>query len=273
MKPEFQRRIQRYGWDKAATYYNTGWQDQLWSAQRQLIAETDFKESQSVLDISCGTGLVTFPIAEQVGPDGLVTGIDLSEKMIDQAVVQAEQKSIKNVRFTHMDAESLDFPDNHFDAVICSLGLMYFPFPEKALKEMYRVVKPGGRASALVWGARKNCGWAGIFPIVDKRVSSDVCPMFFRLGTGDVLQSIFQAEVGFKEVNSMKFSPILHFKDGKQACIAAFWGGAVALAYNKFDDKLKAEVDKEYLESISKHKNGSGYNIPAEFVIADGIKA
>ena len=64
MEPALQRRVQRYGWDKAANYYETSWQKQLQPAQENLIQFADVKAGEKVIDIACGTGLVTFPVAE-----------------------------------------------------------------------------------------------------------------------------------------------------------------------------------------------------------------
>lgn len=271
MKPELQRRVQKYGWDKAASHYEKGWQEQLWPAQESLLSEVDLRNGEKVLDVSCGTGLVSLPVAEIVQPKGSVTGIDLSTGMIEMARQRAKDEKIKNVSFRQMDAEALDFEDNNFDVVICSLGLMYFPFPERALKEMQRVLKPGGKAVALVWGARKNCGWAEIFPIVDRRVKTDVCPLFFRLGTGNALKNTFE-EAAFVKVDFKRFAYDLYFRDDEQACLAAFWGGAVALAYQKFEEQTRQEVDREYLDSIKKYQKNREYHIPSEFVVAEGIK-
>lgn len=272
MKPDLQRRIQRYGWDKAAPFYETGWQDILWPAQESLLAEVIPESGETVLDVSCGTGLVTFPLANIIAPDGKVTGIDISQEMIEKARQKAEDLKLDHVSFSRMDAEDLELPDDTFDAVICSLGLMYYPNPEKALNEMYRVLKPGGRIAALVWGSRQACGWAEIFPIVDRRVKSEVCPLFFQLGTGNVLDNAFK-EAGFRDVSSRRFTANLQFRDDEQACVAAFLGGAVALAFQKFDDQTKDETCHEYLETISDHQNDQGgYEIPGEFVIANGMK-
>lgn len=271
MKPDLQRRIQRYGWDKAAPYYDKGWQNQLWPAQERLLASTNIKSGDHVLDVSCGSGLVTLPIAEAVSSTGSVAGIDLSEGMIKKAQLRTEKLNFSHVSFKQMDAESLDFENNSFDAVVCSLGFMYFPNPGKALKDMYRVAKPSAEISTLVWGARKECGWASIFPIVDKRVKSDVCPLFFQLGSGNALKNAFES-VGFEDVSSDRFSLQLNFEDDEQACVAAFWGGAVALAYQKFDNQTREKAQKEYLDSIQSFKKEKGYNIPGEFVIARGIK-
>lgn len=224
MNPDLQRRIQRYGWDRAAPHYETGWQEQLWPAQESLLSEIEPQSGETVLDISCGTGLVTIPVAQIVQPGGLVTGIDLSEGMIEEAKSRAAEHGIDNVTYLRMDAEVIDFPDNTFDLVICSLGLMYFPNPDKALEEIYRVLNPGGRAAALVWGARKECGWAEIFPITDRRVQSEVCPLFFQLGTGTSLSKAFE-EAGFEKLKSKRFSYDLYFRNDEQACTAAFQGG------------------------------------------------
>ncbi len=180
MEPRLQRRVQRYGWDKAAEFYEDSWKEQLKPAQDKLMELADLKPGEKVLETACGTGLVTSRAAKAVTPGGEVTATDLSGNMIELAEKRMVKQNIQNVQFYRMDAESLDFEDGIYDASISGLGLMYFPDPVKSLKEMFRVLKPGGRVSIAIWGERKQCGWADIFPIVDKRVASDVCPMFFQ---------------------------------------------------------------------------------------------
>lgn len=271
MKPELQRRVQRYGWDYSSPHYEQGWQRQLWPAQERLLSAANLQPGEKVLDISCGTGLVTFPIVNTIGPGGSVTGVDWSEKMIEKATAEAKKMGARNVSFLHMDAEKLDIPDTAFDVAINSLGAMYYPDPDKSFHEMYRILKPGGRAAALVWGRRKECGWADIFPIVDRRVESDVCPLFFQLGTGQTLQKGFES-AGFKEVTTDRFNVKLSYETDEDAIIGAFLGGAVALAYRKFDNQTKEEVHAEYIESIKPFWDGKAYQIPGEFVIVTGRK-
>jgi ubiquinone/menaquinone biosynthesis C-methylase UbiE len=223
------------------------------------------------MDVACGTGLVTFPAAEQVGPSGEVIATDISDKMIEYVHERADQLNLRNVSAFQMDAEDLRVEDDSFDVSICALGLMYTPDPEKAIQEMYRSTKSGGRAVAAVWGERKNCGWAGIFPVVDSRVKSDVCPMFFQLGTGDILKSLFE-KAGFSDVKLERISAMLQYDSGESACGAAFAGGPVALPYSKFDDTTKAEAFAEYLATIEPFRDSNGYNIPGEFVVVVGTK-
>lgn len=272
MKPELQRRVQRYGWDYSSPHYENGWQSQLWPAQERLIGTAGLKPGEKVLDISCGTGLVSFPVAEAVGSEGEVVGIDLSEGMIQEAGLIAEAEGLQQVSFLHMDAEELDLPDNAFDIAINSLGLMYYPEPDRAACEMHRVLKPGGRAAVLVWGRRSKCGWAEIFPIMDWRVQSDVCPLFFQLGTGENLSHLLH-ETGLDDIRSERFEIDLHYDSEEEAIVGAFLGGAVAMAYRKFDDRTKQEAHAEYLESIAPYRSGGGYDIPGEFVICTGRKA
>jgi len=99
MNPDLQRRIQRYGWDRAASYFETGWREQLWPAQESLLSEADPVPGEKVMDISCGTGLITLPVAKLVEPDGMVTGIDLSEGMIKEAQSRAIDQKLNNIYF------------------------------------------------------------------------------------------------------------------------------------------------------------------------------
>jgi len=271
MKDDFQRRVQRYGWDRAARDYESGWQRPLRPAQDELLERAALQSGQRVLDVACGTGLVTFPAADAVAPGGAVVATDLSDGMIERARQLVEERGIRNVTFERMDAETLDLPDDTFDAALCSLGLMYVPDPEQALREMHRVLAPGGRAVASVWGARTQCGWAAVFPIVDRRVQSDVCPLFFRLGTGTALEAAFRA-AGFTAVTSHRVRTALPFDSAEDACGAVFEGGPVALAWGTFDEETRDGARAEYLDAIAPYRNGDGYAIPGEFVITSGSK-
>jgi ubiquinone/menaquinone biosynthesis C-methylase UbiE len=271
MESQLQKRVQRYGWDKAALYYETFWQQQLKPAQDLLMRMAAICEGEKVLDIACGTGLVSFRAAEQAGKTGSVLGTDISDRMIEMARKIAEEKKVSNTRFERMDAEQLELADDSFDVVICALGLMYVPDPSRAINEMFRVLKPGGRMVAAVWGERGHCGWAEIFEIVDKRVSSEVCPMFFQLGTGNRLELHLQ-KGGFEQIEFERIVTTLEYISGDEACGAAFEGGPVALAYYKFGDDVKQEARIEYINSISSYKNSTGYAVPGEFVVATGVK-
>lgn len=271
MEPQLQRRVQRYGWDKAAQYYEDSWKKQLKPAHDKLMEMANLKPGEHVLESACGTGLLTLRAVMAVEPNGEITATDLSEKMIELAKERMNKENIHNITFYRMDAERLDFKDETFDAAINGLGLMYFPDPLQSLKETHRVLKPGGRTVIAIWGERKNCGWASIFPVVDKRVATDVCPMFFQQGTGATLQHSLKT-AGFIDIKTERFPVTLHFPNREIAIMAAFAGGPVALAYQKFDDHVKEQAHEEYLQSIEPYRKNGGYEIPGEFVVAKGIK-
>ncbi len=268
MDERLQRRVQRYGWDKASSYYEKFWCNQLKPAQELLLEVASLQPGEQVLDVACGTGLVSLEALEKVCVSGSVTGTDISDKMIAEAIAQAKEKQI---RFLRMDAEELQFNNELFDVALCCLGLMYFPNPVKAMTEMHRVLKPGGRAVTAVWGKRENCGWASIFEIVDAEVASEVCPMFFNLGNPDMLDVSFK-KAGFHSVEVHRIRTTLHYANDREALGAAFEGGPVALAYHKFSESTKEKVHDAYLRSLSPYKKGEGYEVPGEFVIARGKK-
>jgi ubiquinone/menaquinone biosynthesis C-methylase UbiE len=271
MDARLQKRVQRYGWDKAAAHYERSWQAQLEPAQTALLEMASLARGERVLDVACGTGLVTFRATRAVAPTGEVLGSDISEKMLATASQRAIAQNLANCSFQRMDAEQLALESDTFDVALCALGLMYAPDPERAVAEMHRVLKPGGRAVSAVWGERRNCGWADIFPIVDARVQSEVCPMFFRTGTGDCLERAY-ATAGFGDIRTLRFKTTLDYASAAEACEAAFVGGPVALAHSRFTEPMKVEVYAEYLASIKACRIGDGYAVPGEFVVVAGTK-
>ena len=271
MDPRLQHRVQRYGWDRAASTYEQSWQKQLEPAQTRLMEMADLRPGETVLDLACGTGLVTFRAADAVGAGGAVTGTDISEGMVEQCTRVATGRGLHHVTFQRMEAESLAFGDASFDAVLCGLGMMYVTDFAGAIREMFRVTGQGGRAVSAVWGKRAHCGWAEIFEIVERRVSSEVCPMFFQLGTGDLQKLLFEA-AGFTDVRSDRINTVLEYVSGEEACVAAFVGGPVAMAYSRFDDETRLGAHAEYLASIAAHRRGEGYALPGEFVITVGYR-
>jgi ubiquinone/menaquinone biosynthesis C-methylase UbiE len=272
MDSRLQRRVQRYGWDKAVGDYEAGWRAQLDPAQSLMLEMAALQAGERVLDVACGTGLVSFRMLEAVGESGSVVGTDISAEMVAHARRLAVAKGLTNARFERFDAEAMNLEGEHFDAAVCALGLMYVPDPVNALTEMLRLLKPGGRAAAAVWGARAKCGWAEIFPIVDARVASEVCPLFFQLGNKDSLARSF-THAGFTNVRFQRLEVALDYACAEEVLGAAFRGGPVALAHSRFDEATREAVHTEYLQSIEAFRDATGYRIPGEFVVATGVKA
>ena len=160
MEPRLQRRVQRYGWDRAAAAYEPSWQAQLAPAHELMLQMADLRPGEHVLDVACGTGLVSFRAAAAVGAGGAVVGTDISGEMVEAAARVASLRGMGHVRFERADAEDLPFADACFDAAMCGLGLMYVPDPVRALREMRRVLRPCGRAVAARLGCAQRL-WLG----------------------------------------------------------------------------------------------------------------
>ena len=270
MEARLQLRIQRYGWDAAAPHYHDSWRAQLLPAQEALIDLADLQPGHRVLETACGTGMVTEMAARAIGLEGALLATDLSEQMVAETGRRCRQEGLAKVESRPMSAEVLEIEDDSFDRALCALGLMYMPDPRAALREMKRVLRPGGRVAVLVWGERRHCGWAEIFPIVDAKVQSEVCPLFFALGAPGALVSALQA-AEFKEVEERREQADLHFANDGDMLQAVIEGGAVALAAKRFTEETRREVDAAFLNSVAAHRNGAGFRLPAEFVLATGI--
>ncbi|HEY2558521.1 MAG TPA: methyltransferase domain-containing protein [Caldimonas sp.] len=267
MDPRLQRRCQRYGWDLAASDYERLWREPLRSARTSLLARVAPRAGERVLDVACGTGWLALDLAREVGPSGSVVGVDLSAAMIDAARRRIAAHGIGNAVMERMDAESLAFPDASFDVVVCALGLMYMPDPRQALREMARVLRPGGRIAVVVWGERRRCGWSPVLSIVEAEVTSDVCPLLFALGNEGTL-GLACAAAGLVVVEQHRTRTTLAFADDDDASDAALVGGPAALAWSRFDADTRARVRERYLEAIVPWRTRSGYGVPGEFVLA-----
>jgi ubiquinone/menaquinone biosynthesis C-methylase UbiE len=270
MEARLQRRIQRYGWDAASQAYDNAWASQLRPSHDALLKIASLHPGMRVLEIACGTGLVTMRIADTVLPGGSVFATDIAGEMVTETTNQAILRGFDNVEVARMEAENLPLDDDSFDVAICALGLMYIPDPVRALEEMCRVVKPGGIVAVTVWGERRNCGWAGIFPIIDAQVKSEVCPLFFSMGVPNAL-AISMESAGLGQLEQRRQAVDMIFPNDDSLLHAQIDGGAVALAAKRFSRETREEVDSAFLASVSAYRQEDGsYKIPGEFVSAIG---
>jgi SAM-dependent methyltransferase len=190
--------------------------------------------------------------------------------MVEAARAAALALGLANCRFERSDAEQPPDLGIDFQVGLCGLGLMYMPDPERAIAALAGQLVPQGRVVVSVWGRRDRCGWADIFPIVDSQVESEVCPLFFRIGTGDTLCHGLEA-ARLKDVSIERLPMTLRFSNAKEACDAMFLGGPVALAYAHFDKATRAAVCADYLRCVEPFRRGEAYEIPGEIVIGYGV--
>ncbi|MCM3361796.1 demethylmenaquinone methyltransferase [Niallia sp. Sow4_A1] len=120
-------------------------QHKLW--RKDTMKRMNVPKGSACLDVCCGTADWTISLAEQVGPNGEVIGLDFSENML--SIGKQKTAEYKNIQLIHGNAMELPFADNHFDFVTIGFGLRNVPDYLTVLKEMRRVVKPGGMVVCL----------------------------------------------------------------------------------------------------------------------------
>ena len=136
-------------WDKWAENYDKKslLQDKLRQAQRSVIYILDVNENINFLDVGCGTGYAIGEAAKLVNGKGEFYGIDLSSKIIEKAKDNYRDKS--NFHFIKANVESIPLNDNFFNIIICTYSFHHYLNPDKALKEIYRLLKKGGKVYIL----------------------------------------------------------------------------------------------------------------------------
>lgn len=160
---------------------------------------------ERVLDIGCGCGGTSFELAAQVGPNGYVLGLDISEPMLDLAEQRRQELGLEQVRFAAADATDADFPGAPFDAVFSRFGVMFFADPVKAFANIRGALKPGGRIGFVAWRPADENPWVNLSrEVVLRHVPAPPpqpadAPGQFAFGDGARVERILE-EAGFTDI-------------------------------------------------------------------------
>jgi ubiquinone/menaquinone biosynthesis C-methylase UbiE len=145
-----------------------------------------------VLDVACGTGVVAREAARRAGANGSVVGLDVNGGMLDVA-----RRNAPDVEWREGRAESLPYPDASFDAVVSQFGMMFFEDRAAALREMSRVLRPGGRMAVAVWASlERSPGYAALTGLLQRLFGDQVATELrspFVLGDEREFRSLFDA--------------------------------------------------------------------------------
>jgi SAM-dependent methyltransferase len=231
-----------------------------------------------VVDIAAGAGDQTLQTAARVGPGGSVLATDISPAILAFAAAEAKRAGLTNVATSPMDGESLDLRDASFDVVISRVGLIYFPDQQKALSEMRRVLVPGGRVAAIVYGTADKNGFFGVPVSIVRRHARLGPPLAgqpgpFSLGGEGVLEQAF-VRAGLRNVNVQTIRAPLCMKSAAE-CLRfeqeSF--GALHQMLSSLDATGRDAAWTEVGAALREFENGqAGFVGPCELVLAVGTK-
>ena len=176
---------------ETATAYEALFVPALFRQWTTIVADAaHIKSGDRVLDVACGTGVLAREAAARAGQTGRVVGLDPHAGML------AVAKSVSPViDWEQGTAEALPFPDRSFDAVVCQFGLMFFTDRDRAVREMLRVLAPGGRCAVAVWDTLENVpAFAALVALLDRiagTAAGDALRAPFVLGDRQALAALF----------------------------------------------------------------------------------
>ncbi|MGZ4858811.1 MAG: class I SAM-dependent methyltransferase [Candidatus Angelobacter sp.] len=244
---------------------------------RAIVEAAQVEPGMRVLDIACGTGEPAISLAVQLAGNGEVVGVDLSPAPLKIAEERAAQRGLTNARFQQADAHHLPFADNSFDCITSRLGIMFFSDLPRALSEMHRVLKTGGRAILLVWGPMDQPYFQTTIGAVLRMLPGAVVPdsgrRMFALGREGALSKALR-ESGFSTVEERSVTVAWTWLGTPEEVWEYFQDVAVPFAsfLQSIPAERRPEIDAEVLKAIRQYYDGTSIKFTATVNIAIAVK-
>lgn len=244
------------------------------AATEKMLELADVTRGARVLDIAAGAGDQALMAARRVGPTGYVLATDISSSMVDLAAAAARRAGLTNVDTRVMDAQSLDIDAESFDAVISRFGLMLIPDPNKALTEIRRVLRGGGKVAAIVFSTPDKCPYLSIPHAIARRVGRLALSTEpfgeFRLSGPGVLEDFYRS-AGFHDVAVHQIPTRRTFPS-----VAAAVEYAKALPVRELmaqlSEREQGQAWAEIEVALRQFDGPNGYDSPCMLLIAVGRK-
>ena len=242
-----------------------------------MLDGAKLEHGSRVIDIAAGDGGQSVAAARRVGPSGEVLATDIAPEFVKLANAVAARMGLTQLRAEVMDAEALTLPDDRFDAAISRLGLMYLPDLQKGLSEIKRVLRPGGRISAIVFTTAEKTPFFSIPVKMIRKKRGMPAPVPgqpgpFSLGALGVLAENFEA-AGFQDVQEQVIDAPLRFHSAA-ACVR--WrreaSGTMQQMLSGLDDEAKEAIWREVEEAMRQYESPEGFESPCELLICSAVK-
>ena len=210
-------------------------QHKVW--RKHVMSTMNVQKGSKALDVCCGTADWTIALSEAVGSKGQVTGLDFSENMLE--VGKQKTASLENIQLVHGDAMNLPFDDNSFDYVTIGFGLRNVPDYLSALKEMHRVLKPGGMVVCLETSQPTLPLFKQIYSLYFKFVMPIFGKMFAK--SKEEYEWLQQSTFNFPDKQTLKG---LFFEAGFNDIIVRSFTGGVAAMHLGYKENSSSKGDK-----------------------------
>jgi SAM-dependent methyltransferase len=228
-----------------------------------MIDNANLQPGQRVLELAAGPGDTGFLAAELVQPGGTLVSSDASDAMLELARRRADAFGIGNVEFANLQLEWLDLPAASVDVVLCRWGVMLCADPPAAVKEMRRVLRPGGRVALAVWDVSDRNPWATIpsRTLIDLGYATPPepgAPGMFALSAPGRLEGLLQ-EAGFTEVEldgvglERTYTTVEEFLDETHDLSMMF-----AQVYDELNDRQRREIVDNMTSLAEPYTNHQG---------------
>jgi len=240
----------------------------------RLLEVTMPRPGERVLELACGAGGAGLAAAALVGAAGEVVVSDIAEAMTAIAARRAREAGLDNVRARVLDLEEIEEPDGSFDVTLCREGLMFAVEPGQALAEIHRVLRPGGRLAASVWGPRDRNPWlALVMDAVSAEIGSPMPPPGmpgpFALADADQLTRLV-VDAGFVGVELVEVDVPLResFEDWwtRRAALA----GPVSARLAAMPDDAKQRLHDRLREAVRPYERGETLEFPGVALVVSG---
>jgi SAM-dependent methyltransferase len=217
----------------------------------------------TIVDVACGVGEPAMELARRVRPGGRVIATDMSPEMVEATRRAAGAAGLDNVEVQVMDAEQLRLEDALADAVTCRWGLMFPPDPARAVGEMRRVLKPGGRLAVAAWADQsKNTYFTAMVPGVAKHVTvppfDPDAPGPFRLAAPGKLQTLLEG-AGLQQIEIVERTFDVIFDSVEQfLAIQRDMSSMMRNARATLPPAQLAQLDDDVREALQRFVDGDG---------------
>jgi SAM-dependent methyltransferase len=231
----------------------------------------------TVLDIAAGAGEPAITAAKRVGPTGKVLATDISANILDYAGKAAASVGLTNLETRVMDGEHLALPDESFDVVMSRVGLIYFPDQQRALSEIRRVLKPGGRITALVYSTPDRNQFFSIPVSVIRRRAQLPPPLPgqpgpFSLGGPGVLEDAYR-RAGFRDIEIRAVdAPLVMSSTAECLQFEQESFGALHQMMSGLSDANRADAWAEVERELSAFETPNGFSAPCEMLAGVATK-